>query len=218
MTAPEAPAPSGPSRSSSEPLSTLRGAGVNYDARKVGWVAVGLCLVTLAVLVVIFTVAGVHRNSQINRLHHDGVPVTVTVTHCLALMGGSGSNAAGYSCSGTFTVHGRHFTESLPGTSFHAVGSSLPAIVVPNDPALVSPVGHRTGPSTRPPACSYSRDPADRPRPVGGAHRCTCDDAVQHPAGAAGERSDPLAHGDFSSLRRQAWPFEGRLTSRSGGV
>jgi hypothetical protein len=148
MTAPEAPAPSGPSRSPSEPLSTLRGAGVNYDARKVGWVAVGLCLLTLAVLVVVFTVAGVHRNSQINRLHHDGVPVTVTVTHCLALMGGSGSNAAGYSCSGTFTVHGRHYTESLPGTSFHAVGSSLSAIVVPNDPALVSPVGTVRGEHT----------------------------------------------------------------------
>ena len=106
MTAPEAPAPSGPSRSSSEPLSTLRGAGVNYDARKVGRVVVGLCLLTLAVLVIVFTIAGVHKNSQINRLRHDGVPVTVTVTHCFALMGGSGSNAAGYSCTGTFTVHG----------------------------------------------------------------------------------------------------------------
>jgi hypothetical protein len=139
MTAPEAPSPSGPSPSSTEPLSTLRGAGVNYDARKVGWVAVGLCLLTLAVLVIVFTIAGVHRNSQIDRLHNDGVPVTVTVTHCLALMGGSGSNAAGYSCSGTFTVDGRRYTESLPGTGFRAVGSTLPAVVVPSDPALVSP-------------------------------------------------------------------------------
>ena len=73
---------------------------------------------TLAVLVVVFTVAGVHKNSQINRLRHDGVPVTVTVTNCLGLMGGSGSNAAGYSCTGTFTIDGTRYTESLPGTGF----------------------------------------------------------------------------------------------------
>jgi hypothetical protein len=140
MTAPETPAPSGPPTSSNEPLSTLRGAGVNYDARKVGQIVVGICLVVLAFLVVLFTVAGIHKNSQINELRHDGVPVTVTVSHCFALMGGSGSNAAGYSCDGAFTVHGNRYTESLPGTAFHAVGSTLPAIVVPNDPALVSPV------------------------------------------------------------------------------
>ena len=140
MTAPEPPAPSGPPRPSDEPVSTLRGAGVNYDARKVGHVVVGLVLITLAALVVVFTVAGVHKNSQINELHHDGVPVTVTVTNCLGLMGGSGSNAAGYSCTGTFTVHGNRYTESLPGTDFHKVGRTLNAKVVPSDPALVSPL------------------------------------------------------------------------------
>ncbi len=141
MTAPEARTPSGPPSSTSEPLSTLRGAGVNYDARKVGQVAVGVCLLTLAVLVVVFTVAGIHRNSQINQLRHDGVPVTVTVTHCLGLMGGSGSNAAGYSCTGSFTIHGTQHTETLPGSGFRSVGSTVAATVVPNDPALVSPNG-----------------------------------------------------------------------------
>ena len=100
---------------------------------------VGLCLLTLAVLVVVFTVAGVHKNSQINGLRDDGVPVTVTITHCFGLMGGSGSNAAGYSCTGTFTVHGSRYTESLPGTAFHHIGSTVSATVVPDDPALVSP-------------------------------------------------------------------------------
>jgi hypothetical protein len=140
MTAPEAPVPSGRPRSSSEPLTTLRGAGVNYNARRVGQVAVGLCLVTLAVLVIVFTVAGIHRNGQINELRHDGVPVTVTVTNCLGLMGGSGSNAAGYSCTGSYTIHGTRYTETLPGTGFHNVGSTVAATAVPNDPALVSPI------------------------------------------------------------------------------
>jgi len=139
MTAPEARTPSGPPSSTNEPLSTLRGAGVNYDARKVGRVVVGLCLVTLLALVVIFTVAGMQKNSQISRLRHNGVPVTVTVTHCLGLMGGSGSNAAGESCSGSFTIHGTRYTESLPGTAFHQIGATVAATVVPNDPALVSP-------------------------------------------------------------------------------
>ncbi len=139
MTAPQAPAPSGPPRSSSEPLTTLRGAGVNYNARRVGQVAIGLCLATLAVLAIVLTVAGVHSNNQIDELRHDGVPTTVTVTNCLGLMGGSGSNAAGYSCTGSFTIHGTRYTESLPGTGFHRVGSTVAATVVPSDPALVSP-------------------------------------------------------------------------------
>jgi len=103
-------------------------------------VAVGLCLVTLAVLVIVFTVAGIHRNDQINELRHDGVPVTVTVTNCLGLMGGSGSNAAGYSCTGSYTIHGTRYTETLPGTGFHNVGSTVAATAVPSDPALVSPM------------------------------------------------------------------------------
>jgi hypothetical protein len=139
MTAPQAPAPSDRPRTPSEPLTTLRGAGVNYNARRVGQVAVGICLVTLATLVVVLTVAGVHSNSQINELRHDGVPVTVTVTNCLGLMGGSGSNAAGYSCTGSFTVHGTHYTQQLPGTGFHNVGSKVASTVVPSDPGLVSP-------------------------------------------------------------------------------
>jgi hypothetical protein len=139
MTAPQDRTPSGPTSSPSEPLSTLRGAGVNYDARQVGRIAVGLCLVTLAALVIVFTVAGVHQNSQINELQHDGVPVTVTVTNCLGLMGGSGSNAAGYSCTGTYTIHGTRYTQRLPGTAFHTIGSKVAATVVPNDPALISP-------------------------------------------------------------------------------
>jgi hypothetical protein len=54
-------------------------------------------------------------------------------------MGGSGSNAAGYSCTGTFAIDGKRYSESLPGTAFHNAHSTLAAIVVPSDPALVSP-------------------------------------------------------------------------------
>src|SRR5580658_7149788 len=54
--------------SSEQPLSTLRGAGVDFNSRKVARVVIGLCLATMAVLVVVFTVAGAQKNSQINSL------------------------------------------------------------------------------------------------------------------------------------------------------
>lgn len=140
MTDPEASDPTAPARNADAPLSTLRGAGVDIDVRVVGRVVVILCLVALAALVIIFTLAGVHKNSQINRLRHNGVPVDVTVVHCLGLLGGSGSNAAGYSCTGTFSLDGSRHNETIPGIGFHTPGSSLRAVVVPGDPALLSPV------------------------------------------------------------------------------
>jgi hypothetical protein len=140
MTNPESAAPEKPSTRSSEPLTTLRGNGVDIDIHRVGQVIVGLCVVTLAVLVIVFSIAGAHNNDQVNRLRHDGVPVTIVVSGCIGLLGGSGSNDAGYSCKGTFTMNGRSHTESIPGITFHAPGSSVQAVVVPGDPALLSPV------------------------------------------------------------------------------
>jgi uncharacterized membrane protein len=120
-------------------VGTLRGAGVEIDGRRVARVLIGLVLVTLAVLVIVFTLVGVHQNQQDDRLHDDGVPVTFTVSGCLGLLGGSGSNAAGYSCHGSYTLDGHRYDERLPGNGFHRPGSTVPAIAVSGDPALVSP-------------------------------------------------------------------------------
>jgi hypothetical protein len=118
----------------------LRGAGVSVDARRVGQVALGIVLVTLAVLAVVFTIVGIHTNQQDDRLHDDGVPVTFTVTGCMGLLGGSGSNAAGYACRGTYSIDGKHYGGvQLPGAAFYRPGSTVAAIAVPGDPALVSP-------------------------------------------------------------------------------
>ncbi len=136
----------GPSSPSSVPASAevrvapLRGAEVQIDGRRVVAVVVAIVLVTLTVLVVVFTAIGIHKNRQINHLHDRGVAVTLTVTSCQGLLGGSGSNGAGYSCRGTYELGGHRYNELLPGTAFHAPGATIPSVAVPGDPALISPV------------------------------------------------------------------------------
>jgi hypothetical protein len=120
------------------PLTNLRGAGVDADIRRVGQVVVGICLVGVAVLAAIMLVAGFQKNAQINSLRNNGVPVQIRVAGCMGLLGGSGSNAAGYDCRGTFTLDGRTYTENLPGNSLLVPGTTLRGVSVPGDPALVS--------------------------------------------------------------------------------
>ena len=133
-------APQGPETSSGDRVAPLRGAEVQIDGRRVAAVLVGIILVTLAVLVVVFTVVGLDKNHQIDQLRNQGVPVDVTVTSCQGLLGGSGSNAAGYACRGTYKLGGHRYNEQLPGTALHAPGTIIRAVAVPGDPALVSPV------------------------------------------------------------------------------
>jgi hypothetical protein len=126
---------------SAQTLTNLRGSSVgNVDARRVGQVLLAACLVTLAVLVVVFSLAGAHRNNQVSKLHNHGVKVGMTVTRCAVLLGGSGSNDAGHACRGAFTLDGHHYTEAIPGSAPYTAGQSLRIVVVPGDPALLAPV------------------------------------------------------------------------------
>jgi hypothetical protein len=116
----------------------LRGASAAVDARRAAQVVVGLLLATLAVLGIVFIVVGIDKNDQINELKDHGVPVTYVVSKCLGLLGGSGSNGAGYSCQGSYTVDGRRYYENLPGSSLYAPGDKVKAISVRSDPTLLS--------------------------------------------------------------------------------
>jgi hypothetical protein len=124
--------------SSEGPVTTLRGAGVDVDIRRVAPVAIGICLAGVAVLAVILLVSGFHKNAQIANLRQHGVPVEMKVTGCIGLMGGSGSNLAGYQCRAAFTLDGQTSTENIPGSNFLATGSTHQGVAVPGDPALVS--------------------------------------------------------------------------------
>jgi heme A synthase len=132
--------PVGGSDSPDERISTLRGASVDADIRRVAHLLIGACLVALAVLIILLFMAGAHKNAQITRLRQHGVPVQVTVSRCLGQLGGSGSNRAGYSCKGTFTLDGHRFTESIPGSTLYPPGTTIRGIAVPGDPALLAPV------------------------------------------------------------------------------
>jgi hypothetical protein len=149
MTAPEPTAPRGSNAGgtegatgetdrSDEPVMTLRGAGIDVDIRRAGRVVALVCMVALAVVTVVLFVAGAQKNAQINRLRQHGVPVEVTVTRCLGLMGGSGSNLAGFQCTGSFTVDGHHYVEAIPGTALYPAGAKIRAVTDPGDPALLS--------------------------------------------------------------------------------
>jgi hypothetical protein len=123
------------------PISTLRGARIEIDTARVVRVLLGGVLAILAVLAVVFFVVGAHKNAQINELRLHGEPAEVTITKCLGLMGGSGSNSAGYACTGTFQVGGRIFDEGVPGDALYAPGTRLAATAASNGSGLFAPVG-----------------------------------------------------------------------------
>jgi hypothetical protein len=101
-------------------------------------VATILLLCTLLVLAAVFTIAGFRKNQQIQELRTQAVSIDVIVTSCVGLLGGSGSNFVGYSCTGSYTVGGQRYRELLPGAAPLAQGSIVHAVVVPSDPALIS--------------------------------------------------------------------------------
>jgi hypothetical protein len=136
-----AAAPSGTASPSHEPVSTLRGPSVGQvNVRRIGQILALIGLVTLVVLVVVFALAGAHRNSQISNLRTNGVTVDMKVSGCLVQIGGTGSNPAGYRCQGTLAVNGHRYTEPIPGLTHYAEGQVIHVVVVPTDPALLATV------------------------------------------------------------------------------
>lgn len=127
--------------SQQEPVTALRGARVEADARSVGRALAGASLVALVVLVIALVLFGVDKNARISSLRGQGVPVQVKVSGCLGLMGGSGSNLAGYACRGTFVLGGRRYDEAIPGDKLYPPGATVRAIAVPSDPGLLTTAG-----------------------------------------------------------------------------
>jgi hypothetical protein len=125
---------------SAQPLTTLRNTRVEADPRRVKQVLLGLGLASLAVASVALFVAGAHENAQITALKEHGLRVEDTVSGCLGQLGGSGSNVAGYSCTGTFSIGAHRYQEPIPGDAFYSPGTKLVIIADSEDPGLVTSV------------------------------------------------------------------------------
>lgn len=122
-----------------ERVSTLRGAGVGeVDGRRVRRAVVIACALVLAVVAASLFVAGARKNDEITSLRRDGVPVVVTVTSCMGLLGGSGSNAAGYTCRGRFMLDGHRHVDTIPGDLDRPPGTKVHAVSLASDPGLLA--------------------------------------------------------------------------------
>ena len=119
-------------------VGALRGAGVQVDVGRLGHVAAVLGLLAVVVVAVVLLAAGIKKNAQISSLKAHGVPVELTVTKCLALIGGTGQSPAGFECTGTYHYRGHRYAEGVPGSAKLPVGSTVHGMVAFDDPALFS--------------------------------------------------------------------------------
>ncbi len=110
----------------------LRGATVNPRGgpRPGTW---RLFVVLVIVVMDFFNVLSWHNDNQrYQRLSAHGIATTIKIGNCTGNLGGSGSNGAGFTCTGTYLVRGQTKTETVAAQStFLAPGSSLPGIVDP---------------------------------------------------------------------------------------
>lgn len=121
------------------PIALLYGPRVHVsNVGRLSRAFVAICLVVLVIVSVALFISGARKNSQISDLRQHGVPVVVTVTSCYGLLGGSGSQAVGYSCRGSFTLDGHRANDELPGTALRSVGAKVKAVAVPSDPGLIT--------------------------------------------------------------------------------
>ncbi|HVB05711.1 MAG TPA: hypothetical protein VNF07_05635 [Acidimicrobiales bacterium] len=116
----------------------LRGASVDVDLGRLARVAIALMMAGALALALALTVAGANKNAQITALRTRGLAVPIRVTGCLGLLGGSGSNAAGYACRGVYRFDGHRYAAAIPGNSLHPPGSTLQAVVVAGTPPLLT--------------------------------------------------------------------------------
>ena len=118
--------------------SSLRGP----EAQRIGgrfWFASGAILLTaFAMAITVIFISAAHDNSRIERLKTNGVPVVVTVSDCVGNIGGSGSNASGYTCRGAYRVKGVSYQEIIGSKStLSSVGSTVSGIADPERPSTI---------------------------------------------------------------------------------
>jgi hypothetical protein len=119
-------------------VASLRGP----EAQRIGgrfWLVVCvLVALVIAVFIAVSFISAANDNARIDRLKTHGTPVVVTVTSCAGHIGGSGSNAAGYTCYGTYRVHGVRYQEIIGSmTRESPTGTTVRVIADPSHPSTI---------------------------------------------------------------------------------
>jgi len=127
-----------PSTPPSDRVVSLRGPEVVSIGRKF-WhrlAAVALALSFTALIVNVVSTA--HDNARIARMKTHGIAVRVTVTRCIGSVGGSGSNGAGYTCHGDYSIAGTTYHELIGSmTTFATSGTKVNSVADPSKPTTV---------------------------------------------------------------------------------
>lgn len=115
------------------------------DARSINgrfWFVTGALLPALfALIITVSFISATNDNARIDRLKDHGVAVAVTVTSCVGNIGGSGSNAAGYTCHGSYRLNGIHYREIIGSkTASSSAGTKVRAVADPSRPSTIEVV------------------------------------------------------------------------------
>jgi hypothetical protein len=116
-----------------ERVAPLRGSTPVSVGRRSWLFAGALGLVLFSAALVVSFVAITNNNSRVDRMKSRGIAVEVTVTNCAGNLGGSGSNGAGYTCSGYYTVGRVTYREPIGSmVTFAASGTRVRGVVDPS--------------------------------------------------------------------------------------
>jgi hypothetical protein len=119
-------------------VASLRGPEAQRMGGRFWFVVCVLLFIVIAVLIVVSFIAAVNGNARTDRLKTNGIPVAVTITNCTGHIGGSGSNAAGYTCYGKYRVHGDRYQEIIGSkTTSSPTGATVRAVADPSHPSTI---------------------------------------------------------------------------------
>lgn len=117
---------------------SLRGPEVSNIGRRFWITVAAIMLALLATIVTVSFVSAVNDNSRVERLKTHGVSAIATVTDCVGNIGGSGSNAAGFTCHGTYRLDGVQYQEVIGSkTTFSTPGSRVMVVADPTRPSTI---------------------------------------------------------------------------------
>lgn len=114
-------------------VASLRGPTAISIGRKSKLFAGAIGLILQAAVLVVSFLSVTNNNARVDRMKAHGIPVTVTVTNCRGNIGGSGSNSAGYTCRGDYTVNGISYHELIGSmATFSAPGTAVRGVADPS--------------------------------------------------------------------------------------